>query len=173
MAASGTLSIGAKFLETISADADGFTLPQSIDEFARLAAQNLDIAFTSGTGNNQIDQVWGRSIDLAISTVESLDLQALPGLLSGASKSFDKIKFMLIYNTASTAGQNVTIDGDISNAFVGWKSVASDEVLGPGDFILRTSRHAGFTVDATHKVLSLDPGASAKTVIVVLAGIAS
>lgn len=79
------------------------------------AYQNVDYdrswKFTDGTAANQIGAVWNDDTRNLNNTTETLDLDALPSAVSGAGNDANNVKFLLVENLSTTAGQDVTIGG--------------------------------------------------------------
>lgn len=123
--------------------------------------------FEAGTSAGQTNEGWTGAIALTASTPQTLDLENLVGE-TGRAVTFTKVKMLAIRNTHATA--TVTIGNAASNAFLpGWSGATNTVALGPGNTLFLTSA-AGFTVDATHSDLKLDPGSNAITVEIMILG---
>lgn len=126
--------------------------------------------YTLGTAAGQLNLVAISSGSAAASPV-SIDLTSLTDP-SGAAVNFAKIRAALILNDSTTDGSFLLLDNTVTN---GWgspfnnittaklKIPAGATVNGtnyPGFFMICGPNTTGLTVDSTHKIVSLDPGAN-------------
>lgn len=117
-------------------------------------------SMTNGTSTDQVNEAWHDERTLA-ATSETLDLTS--GLTNplGLALAFTGIKLLAIYNTTTTASANLTVGAAASNIISGLFGDSSDTIVIPPDgrFIWYSPR-AACAVDATHKNLKLNSGAS-------------
>lgn len=84
---------------------------------------------TSGTGDNQVDLLWGDKAR-SLNGAEDLDLAGvLTDRLGAGAITWDEVAGFCFSSLAATGGGTLTIGGKASNAFVNWVSNASDEVV--------------------------------------------
>lgn len=133
-----------------------------------------NIAFTSGTGANQIDLLWTDQRTLSASTGEDLDLAGSLTDAFGTTLTFASIKVIYVFSAAAN-GDNLLVGGAATNAVSTIFSDTSDElVLAPGGTVLITNPSAtGYAVTASTadllRIENSDSGASA-TYDIIIAG---
>jgi len=130
----------------------------------KVAQENSgNFSFTNGTGDNSVDTIYKDKLQLRTGNAwtVSYDLTALTDAF-GVSKNFSKVKFLRILNASD--GTTLTADiaclEDVTNAFKAFLAdVIGDEIsLSPLDILQASKRKTGWTVDATHKVISITSG---------------
>lgn len=129
-------------------------------------------SLADGTGKDQADELWHDSRTV---TGASEDLDLAGSLTNGLGDvvTFVKIKTIMIKNTSTTAGENLSVGGAAANQLINWVGDASDKiVIGPdGLFILHNPAAAGYAVTAaTGDLLKIDSGAATITYEIVLIG---
>lgn len=133
-----------------------------------------DIAFTSGTGANQINLLWSDQRTLAASTGEDLDLAGSLVDAFGNTLTFASIKMIYIFSAAAN-GDNLLVGGAASAAISTLFSDTSDEIIvAPGGTMLLVNPNAaGYAVTATTadllRIENADSGAAA-TYDIIIAG---
>jgi hypothetical protein len=141
----------------------GYPLPPF--KFPQSQAVNLQ----KGTGAGQFNIV-GLDKGTLSAAPRTIDLSAAKDPY-GTALNFSKVLALLIWNFSTTAGQNLLVDGTVTNAFSGpfngiatAKAVVGPSILVNGIIIsiplIFPCLNTGFTADATHKIISLDPGAN-------------
>lgn len=146
-----------------------WTLTNPLDQSTPTDTKTLTItagSFTSGTGLNQVNQLWHDRRTLASSASENIDLYDFgPSNDSlGIALTQVKLKVLCIYNRILTAGENLKIGGEGSGA--SWQSFfqvsgsASDTaggILGPGGlFLIVNPSLAAYTVaDTSNHLLKI------------------
>ena len=122
---------------------------------------------TSGTAASQLDLEHAKAYSLA-ATPTTIDLTSLLDVFGGAV-NFARGKIVIVQNTATTDGYNVTLSGGASNAWSNF--ITGNVILPPSGFIVVAGPLAtGWVVDGTHKTFKMDPGANTITVNVIIAG---
>jgi len=129
---------------------------------------------TSGTGANQVDQVFHDIRSLASGANEELDLAGSLTNAMGETITFDMVRAIMIYNpdTAST----LIIGGAAANAWEPWAGAAGDKlVVRPGGRIYMEAPDAnGLDVTAaTADKLKIEHGAESSIAIayeIIIAG---
>ena len=118
--------------------------------------------WSDGSGDDgTVQTLWhdSRTISGAAGTGETLDLEALSQTMYGTALSFDlgACKMLLIYNTNTTAADDLYIDASVSNAFVGqFNDVTTSKIEIPADgCVLFTNQKGTWTVDGTHSDLRI------------------
>ena len=111
-----------------------------------------------GNGSGQAEAAW-ISEDQTILDAASLtlDLDALTRTVLGdqLTVSFETIKALLIKNADTSTG-NLVVGAAATNEWSATFGAVGDTLIIPPDGLLLTSnRDAGWTVDATHKILKL------------------
>lgn len=101
----------------------------------------------SGTGSQQADRVYAKTITLAASATQSLDLSGALTDPIGGSAVFAKIKAIAV--RASAGNTNGVIVGNVTNGFVGPFGAATHQVtIPPGGCFLVSAPDAGWSVVA-------------------------
>lgn len=113
---------------------------------------------------------WSGTISLA-GSAQTLDLTALAGL-RGTTETFAKVYLMVIVNNTATTGQPLLVGNAASDAFSAFWSSATNvqSVPSKGSRLVFENFDTGWTVDATHKNLKLDPSAASFTATVIIIG---
>jgi hypothetical protein len=77
-------------------------------------------ALADGTGSNQADKIWHDTRTLAASANDDLDLTALTQTVHGSTVtiSFARLKAIFIYNTATTAGEDLVLDSSVTGGIL-------------------------------------------------------
>jgi hypothetical protein len=113
------------------------------------ARLEYDKTLADGAADDQADKVWHDSRTLASAASDDLDLTALVNTIFGSTVtiSFAKIKAILIVNTATTAGDDLTVGGAIAQEWTAWVGAAGDKVRVPADScLLISNKKTGWTV---------------------------
>lgn len=139
---------------------------------------NQSINYTTGTGAGQVDLLYAKQLSLAASAT-TLDLTSLTDL-SGASINMARVRFIWIFNLATTAGYTITVGNAASNPFTGFLSSTGTAVCYPGSsssygrLIFEDPQSVGGSVGAvtggSNKNLKLDPGSNTVSCYVVIGG---
>jgi hypothetical protein len=129
------------------------------------------INFANGTAAGQVNKGWVVNSTAAISTADNYDLSSLPAAAAGTAVTA-KVKVFAIFNHETVAGHDITFAGGAATPWVGpLGGTTPTYVIGPGEsmtfYALST---AGFTVDGTHKLWKVTPGAYTANYSVVVAG---
>jgi hypothetical protein len=128
---------------------------------SRINAQNVTTATQAGTAGALVSQVYDYASGtnyktIALSTTLTLDLTS--GLLNplGEAIVFSKIKSVYIEHISTSTAVSIKCFAAASNAFQGPLNTANYVTLLPGESIyLQSYTTAGWTVDGTHKNLSI------------------
>jgi hypothetical protein len=113
------------------------------------AKLEYDKSLADGVADDQADKVWHDSRTLNAAANDDLDLTALVHTIFGSTVtiSFAKIKAILIVNTSTTAGDDLTVGGAASQEWTAWVAAAGDKVRVPADScLLISNRKTGWTV---------------------------
>ena len=130
---------------------------------------------SDGTAADQCDKLWHDERTVAGGANDDLDLTALVTNLFGTNVTIAlaKLKWLLIVNKSTTAGDKLRLDSSVTSGFTGvfGDSATSKLEIGADSPLLVGRRKDGWTVDATHKVLRVhNPGGTAITYRIALAG---
>jgi hypothetical protein len=110
-ATSGTIQLVPSVTETTTTDLGAATWT-----YPAAGSTSWNNTFTSGTGLNQANKVYAKSVTLAGSAASTIDLDSTLTGPSGTSVSFTRIYSILIRRTdtpaASTQDENLKIGGD-------------------------------------------------------------
>jgi hypothetical protein len=129
----------------------------------------------SGTLADQCTKLYSARLSLVASTPQTIDLQSLVDA-SGATISFNAIRFLAVRNNAATDGWILLVGAAGSNAFEAFVSSAGTFTVYPssaandGFTVFQVPNTTGGTVDSTHHNLKLDPGAHSFTADVLIGG---
>ncbi len=118
----------------------------TVEDDAKL---EYDESLADGTADDQADKVWHDSRTLAAAASDDLDLTALVHTIFGSTVtiSFAKIKAILIVNTSTTTGDDLTVGGAASQEWTAWVAAAGDKVRVPADScLLISNKKTGWTV---------------------------
>jgi hypothetical protein len=113
------------------------------------AKLEYDRSFADGTAADQADKIWHDSRTLASGASDDLDLNALTNTIFGSTVTINmaKVKAILIVNTATTAGEDLTVGGAAAQEWTAWVGAAGDKVRVPADScLLITNRKSGWSV---------------------------
>lgn len=156
---SRTLVFGGKFTQ----DPDLTTAAETI---AISKAQT----YTDGSSADQANQPWSDEIELA-ATSGNLDLAGGLTDAFGNTITYTSVKELMIHNTSTTAGQDITISGTfMDNNLLGGGS--STVILGPSGVFMVASPIDGFTVTAgSGDILTVDSGANTITYEIFILGV--
>jgi hypothetical protein len=167
------------------ADTLNLNVKASIDWLFR---ENLDLSVVSdasrleyaaaladGTGTDQCDKIWHDTRTLAAGASDDLDLNALPQTLFGSALTINlaKVKFLLVVNTSTVAGDDLTVGGAAVQEWTAWVGTAGDKVRVPADSALLVSnRRTGWSVaNGSSDTLRLtNAGSGSVTYKIALAG---
>lgn len=133
---------------------------------------SLDVAWGSGTGDNQSDLVAADvGLSIAAGATESLDLAALAKGPEGSTVAFAEIRAILI-RTPTTNGSTVTLSPNATNGWTGLGAALEIEVPAGAYMRLYTPVDGSAPVSASDKVLDItnDDGAAAATVDICIIG---
>ena len=118
----------------------------TVEDDAKL---EYDKTLADGTADDQADKVWHDSRTLAAAASDDLDLTALTHTIFGSTVtiSFAKIKAVLIINTSTTTGDDLTVGGAAAQEWTAWVAAAGDKVRVPADScLLISNKKTGWTV---------------------------
>ena len=135
-------------------------------------------AVADGVAADQCDKIWHDTRTLAAGASDDLDLNSLTNTLFGSTVTinFAKVKFLLLVNTSTVAGDDLTLGGAASQEWTAWVGAAGDKVRVPADSCLLVSnKKNGWTVvNGSSDVLRIgNVGSAAVTYKIVLAGTSS
>ena len=138
------------------------------------AAKTRTQTYANGTGANQVQQMWSDERTLTTTTSETLDLSALAGGAFG-TVNFSKIKEIIIQVTTATSGFRLLVGGGSTNPFTAFVLDPSDKIyVGAGGQVHLSNPVDGYTVDGTHKILTLEnPSGGSLTYKITLIGVGS
>lgn len=162
----GTPTTGTKAVinDSGSVASSGGTVTQTI-------ALGGDKQWTVGTGSgSSMSVVASGTLSLGVSTPATIDLTAYVDPLG--TKVFAKIRgFDVEHLGVADAAGTVTVKGAVANGFVGGVLTLAGFTLNPASSVQQDNRNAaGWTVDATHKSVTFDPGTTAQTIKFVFYG---
>lgn len=153
MALTGTIRVLTNLTNTQSLD-----LSTPRDDIAVELASTL----TSGTGANQANSVFTDRRTLASSATDDLDVYDFGGTRDALGQVFTnaRVKAIIVYNRASTAGENIRVGGNGTSAAFNVPFNASDDasvVVGPGGVLAMINPSAaGWAVaDSTNHLLRI------------------
>ena len=149
-----TLSVDIKAsLEWLFQDVDSLT---TISDTSKLIFKH---SFSDGTAADQADLLWYDERTVATAANDDLDLTALTRSVFGSvlTVTFAKVKSLLIVNTATTAGEDLTIGAAASNAWAGPLGGSSHTLRVPADSpVLMVNRKTGWSVvDSSSDILRI------------------
>lgn len=128
-------------------------------------------AFSHGTGANQADNRWEKTASLAATSV-TWDLTGGVVDKFGNTLTFTKVKSLIIHNTSTTAGENLTLTGDFFDTNFTSAGTFS-HVLGPLGIFPVSSPGVGLTVTSgSSDAVKIDAGASTITYEISVLGLA-
>ena len=168
-----TLSVDVKTsLEWLFQDVDQLT---TISDASKLAFKH---SFVDGKSDDEADVLWHDERTIAVATSDDLDLTALTRTMFGSVSTVNiaSIKAFLIVNTASTAGQDLTLGAAASNAWIGPLGAGTHTLDVPADSsALLVNRKNGWSVaDGTSDVLRIaNSGTSDITYRIAIVGTSS
>jgi hypothetical protein len=140
----------------------------------QLPAGLTGLTITPGTGNGQCNEQWAGTLALASSTPQTLDLTALTGEF-GRTVTFTRVKLLYVFNTTTSYTAFVTMGNAATNIFhPGYSGSTVTEPIYGGTTsvgLLKSFLGAGWTVSGSAKSLKFDPGATAQTIQVFIAGL--
>lgn len=115
---------------------------------------------SSGSGVTEVDAVYS-DLSLTLSaSATTLDLQTLTDSF-GDSLDLAKIFWIAVYNTATTAGYDLTIGNAAANPWEPFVTTTTETIEIPdGGYWIWGDPTTGATVDASNSDLKLDPGAN-------------
>lgn len=135
-----------------SVESNGLSRVSDIGEIS--SEQN----FSDGTGNNACDITWHAIRTASGNNSDVIDLTALPFNLFGydSNVNFHNIKGIAVHNTSETEGYKISLLGTGSNAFKApFNNGSGDIPIYPTDCLVLSNSITGWTVDATHKTLTV------------------
>lgn len=134
---------------------------------------NFNTALGNGTGLDQANRIFADERTLATTASDDFDLAGGLTDIYGQTLTLTKVKAIVVYNTATVAGEILTVGGG-SNPFITWIGDGSDtvKVFPEGLLALVNPSLAGYTVTAsTGDILRVtNSGASNITYRIVLIG---
>lgn len=123
------------------------TGPADLGEASNRYAGWSKVELQSGTGSQQADRVYAKTITLAASATQNLDLSGALTDPIGGSAVFVKVKALAV--RARAANTNGVIVGNVTNGFVGPFGAAAHQVtVPPGGMFLVCAPDAGWAVTA-------------------------
>lgn len=171
MATGGQLAVrlqisGALIDEDVSGNGNAGRSPVSFP------AGTTPPALPYGTADGAFDEHYRAILVFAVSTPQTLDLTALVETF-GRAVSFQTIKVLYIRPTSTNPDVFATIGGAGSNAWSApWSSSVTEAVYAPYG-MLKTNAGNGWGISGSSKNLKIDPGLTAQSVEVYIAGIAT
>ena len=115
-------------------------------------------SFSQGTDANQADNRWEYTASL-VSTSVTWDLTGGVTDKFGNTLTFSKVKSLIIHNTSTTAGDNLTLTGDFFDTNFTSAGTFS-HVLGPNGIFAVSDPGVGLTVTAgSADAVKIDSGA--------------
>lgn len=110
----------------------------------------INTAFTFGTGEDQINQLWSDSRSLAGAASESLDLSGVLTNAFGVTCQFSKVKAILIHNISDDAAAILEVGGAAAAQVPLFFKHTSDIILvNQGAYFLACDPVTGYTVTGT------------------------
>ncbi len=160
MALTGTPSTAAKttITDTGTPTTSGGTVTQAI-------TLGGDTQWTVGTGSGvSMNVVISGSLTLAVSTPVDLDLSSYIDAVG--TKVLTKVRgFEFDHQGIADSNGTITITSSAADGFVGGAITTTGFVLNPNSSVYQTNRNAaGWTRDASHKKVTLDPGATQQAI---------
>lgn len=128
-------------------------------------------AFSHGTGANEADNRWEKTAELAATSV-TFDLTGGVTDKFGNVLTFTKVKSLIIHNTSTTVGDNLTLTGDFFDTNFTSAGTFS-HVLGPLGIYAVSSPGVGLTVTSgSADAVKIDAGAKTITYKISVLGLA-
>ena len=113
---------------------------------------------------------WSSLITFA-GVAQTFDMTNLAGL-RGDVENFSVVYLIYLYNLATATGYTLKVGNAVANPFSAFFDAATDVYTLPmGSRMLFENHDTGWTVDATHKNLKLDPGANTFTAKILIVGV--
>lgn len=132
-------------------------------------------AIADGVAADQCDKIWHDTRSLAAGASDDLDLNALTQTLFGSTVTINlaKVKFVLVVNTSTTAGDDLTVGGAAGQEWSAWAGGAGHKARVPADScLLLSNKKNGWTVvnGASDTLRISNVGAAAVSYKIVLVG---
>lgn len=163
-AISGGITLSSSLAQSLDAGAT------RLNQFTAPVQPSQTISYGPGTGPGQANKIYQASLSLA-ATPTSLDLTAVVCL--DGSTGFSHVREVIVFNDDTNDAHTIVYDGSVSNAFAPFLAGTGPKITIQGGASERKSRPLGtngWTVDSTHKVVALDPGANTVACRVVIVG---
>lgn len=134
-------------------------------------------SFSDGSGPGQAQQIYRNAFTLAAAGTLTIDLRGGGGELDAAGAALSLALVRSLYlglTTTPAAGVGVRLGPQgVTNAFQGpWGGVAAANYLLIDDWLFLPSPVVGWTVDGTHKILTVNnPGAGSVSGVIEIAGV--
>lgn len=170
---SGTIELNVALQDYVTSGyANAVTFPAALSSPGFPGAK---LTYTSGTGANQMDSLYWRPITLAASTPQTFNLQSIVGL-GGESLVFARVRELILYNPTTTSGADCKLYQGASNPWaIAPPSTAPLWARANGGLARisdpsSTGAGVGNVVTSTSCEITLDPGANAMTVYLLVGG---
>ena len=141
-----------------------YTKSTGLATITESAGRWLNWTHTSGTGANQMDQLFQATVTLTNSASVTYNLAGGVTNAFGEAITFAEVRVMAVVAGTGNVG-NVTVGGAAANAFVTWLGDASDKVsVGPGGVMAVVAPDAtAYAVSTNGNVLLTNTGTNTVT----------
>ncbi len=171
----GNSTISLSATQTLTTGLTATTRPQGIMTFG---AGGSGAAYTNGTGPGQIDMVYSRQLTFVASTLQTLDLQAIPDMASPqVNQIMVRVREFWVEVTDIVLTHTLGVAQAASNGWSFLPPIANQLVAMPGGragIVLSdpdsVGAGVGMIVDSSHKGITLTPSAFAIVANVTILG---
>src|SRR6185437_1077142 len=153
-AISGGITLSSSLVQQLDAGA------ARLNAFAVPVQPSLTQSYAAGTGANQANNIYQASGSAAAAPVDT-DLTTC--VCVDGSTGFSHVREVILFNDDTNDAHTLLIDGSVSNAFAPYLQGTAPKLEVRGGAAERKSHPIGtngWTVDSTHKVFAIDPGAN-------------
>lgn len=125
--------------------------------------------YTNGSGASQVSKAYQATFALAVSTPQTVDLSAV--VCTDGTTGFATVREVQVFNDATATAKDLTLDAP-TNYFAYWLASAVVETVPSGSSVRHAcpNNTAGWTVDGTHKLITLNPGTNTFQARIVVLG---
>ncbi len=162
----GTQSFSASFTQTVTS---GLTVTQT-----PRGAVTQSLSYTNGTAANMVDFLYAKRLTLAVSTPQTIDLQALADI-AGNTVNMLRVREFIVQVVDTTLSHTVLVEAGASN---GWAILPAGGIIAApgGTGIVHLSDPVsvgggvGYVTGSGSKTVKFDPGAIQIIIDVLIAG---
>ncbi len=162
----GTSTVNGGFNQVVST---GLVQSQTLP-----AGLSLTTQYTNGTGAGQIDLLYAKRLTFAVSTTQTIDLNAL-ATIDGATSAFVRVREFIVRVVTTTVDFNLTIGNAAANPWAAVWGTTGLNVVMAGSILYVTDpttvgASKGMIISGTSKNVMFDPGAHVLIADVIIAG---